>query len=181
MNRRALCLLTCVVSSLGCTDAPTSPERFPIDRLLIFVRDWPDEYVEIDLKRSGGQSTLIMYRPPQVASGGLPAQPRVLIDSIGPQKEDPEEIVEMLKSFDVWAMADSNAVGAACNTKSGYWVCNPTINDYSLVMGVTRGGTTRAQRYTRLKESTSSKTARALGDFIFAWTRRVEGTVESHR
>jgi hypothetical protein len=54
-------------------------------------------------------------------------------------------------------------------------VCNPTFNDYSLVIGVTRGGVTRAQRYTRLKESTSSKTARALGDSIFAMARKRVG------
>ena len=167
-------LLLCAVFTVGCTNGTTSPEDSPIDRLLIFVRDWPAEYVEIDLTRNAAGSTLIMYRPSQAASGGQPAQPRILLDSVGPQKEDPEEIVQLMKAFDVWAMADSNAVGAACNTRGGYWNCNPTINDYSLVMAVMRGGTQRAQRYTRLKESTSNKTARALGDFIFAWKRRVE-------
>jgi hypothetical protein len=96
----------------------------------------------------------------------------VLLDSIGPTKEDPKEIAEILKTFDVWALADSNAAGAACNTKSGHWICNPTFDDYSLVMAVTRDGMVRAQRYTRLEESTSSKTARALGDFVFAMARK---------
>ena len=175
-----LLLLISAVCCLGCNNAtPTSPDRAiaasEIDRLLIFVRDWPNEYVEIDLQRKAGESTLIMYRPAQ------PGLPRILLDSIGPDKEDPEEIVELLKTFDVWALADSNAVGAACNTKSGHWVCNPTFNDYSLVMQVIGGGMTRAQRYTRLGESTSSKTARALGDFILAWKRRVEGSASTKR
>jgi len=174
MKRRVLCLLACAVSFVGCGDSPTSPESSPIDRVLIFVRDWPNDYVEINLTRTAAGSTVIMFRPPQVASGGLPAQPRILLDSIGPQQEEPEEIVELMKNFDVWALADSNAVGAACNTRNGYWACNITSNDYSVVMAVMRGGTTRAQRYTRLRESTSSKTARALGDYILAWKRRVE-------
>jgi hypothetical protein len=110
-----------------------------------------------------------MYRPAQ------PGEPRVLLDSIGPNSEDPEEIVELLKTFDVWAMADSNAIGAACNTLRGYWACNPTVNDYSVVIGMTRGGVTRAQRYTRLRESTSSRTARALGDCVFAMARKRSG------
>ena len=171
MNRRhRLTVAIAVACSVGCGDEPTSPEReiaaSEIDRLAIFVRDWPDEYVEIKLERNAGQSTLVIFRPPQ------PGVPRVVIDSIGPSKDDPEEITELLRKFDVWAMADSNAVGAACNTRSGQWVCNPTFNDYSVVIGVTGGGTTRAQRYTRLRESTSSKTARALGDYVLAIARR---------
>ena len=165
--RSGLALLLCAVVSLGCTDStPTSPAASEIDRLLIFVRDWPDDYVEIDFRRNAGESTLIMYRPAQ------PGLPRILLDSIGPTREDPAEVVELLRNFDVWAMADSNAAGAACNTKSGQWICNPTFNDYSLVMAATRGGVSRAQRYTRLSESTSSKTARALGDFVFAMARK---------
>ena len=173
------CFLLCVACCIGCNKAPTSPARdftsYPIERLLIFVRDWPDDYVEIDLKRNAGGSTLIMYRPPQ------PGRPRVLLDSIGPNTNDPEEIVELLKTFDVWAMADSNAVGAACNTRSGQWNCYPTFNDYSLVMQVIRGGTSRSQRYTNLEASTSSKTARALGDFILAWMRKVQGSAGTKR
>jgi hypothetical protein len=176
-----LVLLICAVCCLGCSkDDPTSPDTrwlpaSEIDRLLVFVRDWPNEYVEIDFKRNAGASTLIMYRPPQ------PGLPRVLLDSVGPSSEDPEEIAELLATFNVWALADSNAVGAACNTRSGQWVCNPTINDYSLVMGVESGGTFRAQRYTRLGESNSSKTARALGDFILEWKRRVAGGAGTKR
>jgi hypothetical protein len=173
----ALCA-ACIACCIGCTDSPTSPDRStvspPIDHLFIFVRDWPNEYVEIELTRNAGASTVIMYRPAQPAAGGQPAQPRVLLDSIGPGKEDPPEIVELLKTFDVWAMADSNAVGAACNTRSGQWICNPTFNDYSLVMQAFGGGTSRSQRYTRLGESTSSRTARALGDFVLAWARKHE-------
>ena len=171
MNRqRWLAVAIVVACSVGCSDEPTSPDReiaaSEIDRLAIFVRDWPDEYVEIRLERNAGQSTLVIFRPPQ------PGLPRVVIDSIGPSKDDTEEIAELLSKFDVWAMADSNAVGAACNTKSGQWICRPTFNDYSVVIGVTGGGTTRAQRYTRLRESTSSKTAHALGDYVLAMARR---------
>ena len=161
-----------VVLCASCSNA-TSPDRVSpplaaseIDRLLVFVRDWPDDYVEIDFKRQAGGSTLIMYRPPQ------PGVPRILLDSIGPVTEDPQEIVELLNSFNVWAMADSNAAGAACSTASGYWVCHPTFNDYSLVMAVEAKGTTRAQRYTALGQSGSNPTARALGDFVFAMMRK---------
>lgn len=166
--RRLRCLTVAMFSafSVACNDAPTSAESAPIDRLSIFVRNWPSEYVEIDFRRSAAGNTLLMYRPPQ------PGVPRVLLDSVGPGTQEPAEIVELLKTFDVWALADSNAVGAACSTKSGGWQCNPTFNDYSLVMAVTRGGVSRSQRYTRLAESTSSKTARALGDFVFAWSRK---------
>lgn len=125
--------------------------------------------MEIDFKRQAGGSTLIVYRPPQ------PGVPRILLDSIGPVTEDPDEIVELLDTFNVWALADSNAAGAACSTKTGQWVCNPTFEDYSLVMAVMSGGTTRAQRYTALGESTSNQAARALGEFVFAMMRRREG------
>jgi hypothetical protein len=170
--RSRLWLLISAVCCFSCTNGmePNASELFPIDRMLIFVRDWPNEYVEIDLKRNGSQSTFTIYRPPQ------PGQPRILLDSIGPAEGDPEEIVELLKNFNIWAMADSNAVGAACNTRGGGWNCNPTFNDYSLVIGVTRGGVTRGQRYTALRASTSNKTARALGDFIFAMARKRTGS-----
>jgi hypothetical protein len=168
--RRYVTVAIGVALGIGCTDPATAPDRATaasdIDRLQIFVRDWPDEYVEIDFQRKAGERTLVVFRPAQ------PGLPRVLLDSIGPTKEDPKEIADLLKSFDVWALADSNAAGAACNTRSGQWSCNPTFNDYSLVMAVTRDGVVRAQRYTRLEESTSSKTARALGDFVFAMARK---------
>ena len=180
LKRMSTCLW--MLALCASCSSPTSPARespplaaAEIDRLLVFVRNWPDDYVEIDFQRQAGGSTLIMYRPPQ------PGVPRVLLDSIGPVTEDPEEIVELLNTFNVWAMADSNAVGAACITKSGQWVCHPTVNDYSLVMLVIRDGQTRAQRYTRLGESNSSRKARALGDFILAWKRRVEGSAGTKR
>jgi hypothetical protein len=171
--RRGLCLLI-LTAGLGCDDSPTSLVRPsgspPIERLQIFVTDWPDRHVEIDFRRQAGGSTLVMFRPPQ------PGVPRVLLDSIGPNAEDPEEIVELLRTFNVWALADSNAAGAACSTKTGQWVCNPTFNDYTLVMAVDGGGTRRAQRYTGLGASTSNQTARALGDFVFAMMRRRESS-----
>ena len=165
--RNRLCVLT-ILFCMGCSDNPTGPDPMTseIDEMAIFVRDWPDEYVEILLTREEGKSTLVIFRPPQ------PGVPRVLLDSIGPDDEDPPEIVELLNTFDIWEMADSNAVGAACNTKSGQWICNPTNNDYSLVIGVSRGGTRRAQRYTRLGESGSSQIARALGDYVFEMARK---------
>src|SRR3712207_3133848 len=112
--RSGLRLLICAVCCVGCNSArPASPDRrevaaSEIDRLQIFVRDWPDDYVEIDFKRNAGESTLTIFRPPQ------PGAPRVLIDSIWPNREDPAEIVELLKSFNVWALAEPNAPGAAC-------------------------------------------------------------------
>ena len=131
--------------------------------------------VEIDFERHSSGSTLIMYRPSQ------PGVPRVLLDSIGPVAEDPQEIVELLGTFNVWAMADSNAAGAACSTRSGGWVCHPTFNDYSLVMAVEAKGTTRAQRYTALGEVGSNATARALGEFVFAMMRKRQGSASAMR
>jgi hypothetical protein len=167
---RSLAAAIAAAFCIGCSDPGTAPggatAASEIDRLQIFVRDWPNEYVEIDFRRKAGASTLVVFRPAQ------PGRPRILLDSIGPNTEDPQEIVELLNTFDVWALADSNAAGAACSTKSGQWICNPTFNDYSLVMGVGRRGVSRSQRYTRLKESTSNKTARALGDFVFALSRK---------
>jgi len=170
LKRMSTCLW--MLALCASCSSPTSPARespplaaAEIDRLLVFVRNWPDDYVEIDFQRQAGGSTLIMYRPPQ------PGVPRVLLDSIGPVTEDPEEIVELLNSFNLWALADSNAAGAACSTRSGQWVCHPTFNDYSLVMAVEAKGTTRAQRYTALGARTSSWPARALGDFVFAMMR----------
>jgi hypothetical protein len=170
--RGGLCVLACAAYSIGCTDAPTSPAQAfkspPIDRLQIFVRDWPNEYVEIDVVRNAGQSTVIVFRPSQ------PGQPRILLDSIGPADRDAEEVAKLLKTFDVWAMAAPNAPGAACRMDGGGWTCNPTFNDYSLVMRVISGGVTRNQRYTRLEKTTSSNPVRALGDFILAWSRKLD-------
>lgn len=176
----------CAALSLACGDSPPTAPRGPlsvsdIDSLRIFVRNWPSEnvreYVQIEFARIGGRSILVMYRPAQPATGGLPAQPRILLDSIGPQDDPPAEIVGIVSTFNVWAMADSNAVGAACSTKTGQWVCNPTFGDYSLVLGVVSGGTRRSQRYTGLDKSTGNAAARALGDFVFAWSRTRAGSV----
>ena len=172
LNRLSKCLLVLALCA-GCSDA-TSPDRespplpdAEIDRLLVFVRNTPaGDHVEIDFQRQAGGSTLLVYEPPQ------PGVPRILLDSIGPVAEDPPEIVELLKNFNVWAMADSNAAGAACSTSTGSWVCHPTFNDYSLVMAVEAKGTTRAQRYTALDAWTANKRARALGEYVFAMMRK---------
>jgi hypothetical protein len=41
-------------------------------------------------------------------------------------------------------------------------------------MRVISGGVTRNQRYTRLEKTTSSNPVRALGDFILAWSRKLD-------
>lgn len=158
---------------IGCTDPPTSPAREivspPIDRLFIFVRDWPNDFVELSLIRDAGRSTLVLFRPPG------DGQPRMVIDSIGPGPTEPEEVRAMLDSFDVWALNAPNAPGAACRTVNGQRSCYATANDYSLVMRVESGAEVRVQRYTGLEKSTGSQSARALGDFILAWVRLLEG------
>ena len=178
---------TCLAFGLGCGDPHhTAPQPSlavaDIDHMRIFVRNWPSEtvseYVQVDFQRIGGQSMLVLYRPAQPATGALPAEPRVLLDSIGPQDDPPPEIVEIVRSFDVWAMADSNAAGAACSTRTGEWVCHPTFRDYSLVLGVESGGTARSQRYTGLEAWSANRSARALGDFVFAWSRKRAGGAE---
>jgi hypothetical protein len=165
---------------VSCSDS-TSPDRVPpplaaseIDRLVVFVRDWPDRYVEVDFRRQAGGSTLVVFRPSQ------PGVPRVLLDSIGPSAEDPAEIVELLDTYNVWALADSNAAGAACSTRTGQWVCNITVEDYSLVMLVQSGGTQRAQRYTALEERTDH-VARKLGDYVFAMMQRRQDRASAAR
>lgn len=154
---------------IGCASPATAPDpaRAPIDRLRMFVTHDGVEHVQIEFTRDAGGSILLMFRPgPNVTA------PRLMVDSIGPATEDPPEIVEILKTFDVWAMADSNAAGASCNTKSGAWVCDIRHFAYTIVMGARRGGVSRSQRYTRLNESVGNKQARALADFVVAWTRR---------
>ena len=84
-------------------------------------------------------------------------------------------VERMLSSFDIWALNAPDAPGAACRTVLGQRSCSITFNDYSLVMQVQRGREVRVQRYTRLEKSTSNRSARALGDFVFAWARMREG------
>jgi hypothetical protein len=157
-----------VALCIGCTDPATSPNRAeaPIDLLKMFVTQDRQEHVQIEFRRQASGSILVMFE------AGPWGTPRKYIDSVGPAAEDPPEIVEILKNFDFWAMADSNAAGASCNTKSGAWVCDIRHFNYTIVMGGRRGGVSRAQRYTRLNESVGNKEARALADYVVAWTRR---------
>ena len=156
---------------VSCSDS-TSPARTvespPIDRLLIFVRNWPTDYVELALTRDAAGVTLVLFHPPG------DGQPRVVIDSIGPGATEPEEIRDLLATFDVWALNAPFAPGAACKGEDEDRVCAITWNDYSVVMLVESGDEVRVQRYTRLDSSNASSPARALGDFVLAWTRRLE-------
>ena len=172
--RSALCLLTFAAWSIGCSDEPTSPAVLPpIDRVLIYARNWPTEEVELAWVRESGHSTVTLFRP---ARDG---QPRLVLDSIGPDLEDPEKVSEMLESFDIWAMNAPNAPGAACRTVNGQRSCAITWNDYSVVMQVERGGNVRVQRYTGLEKPTGDPSVRALGDFVLAWAREREGATAS--
>ena len=179
-KRMSACLwmlaLCASCSSSTSPDRPSPPlDPAEIDRLVVFARDWPDRYVEIDFRRHATGSTLVVFRPSQ------PGVPRVVLDSIGPVAADPAEITELLDTFNVWALADSNAAGAACSTRTGQWVCNPTWEDYSVVLAVWSGGTVRSQRYTRLDDRTSSWAPRALGDFAFAMMQRRQGSASAIR
>ena len=158
---------------LGCGDSPTFSESPPIDRMFIFVRNWPTDYVELSLIREAGGSTLVLFRPP--AEG----QPRMVIDSIGPGATEPPEIATILETFDLWALNAPNAPDAACTTVDGQRSCDITWNDYSVVMRVESGGDVRVQRYTGLETSAGSASARALGDFILAWVERIEASGEA--
>jgi hypothetical protein len=140
----------------------------PIDRLFIFVRKWPTEDVQLTLIRDAGESTVTLFR--QARDG----RPRIVLDSIGPAREDADMVVAMLASFDIWAMNAPNAAGAACRTVYGERYCAATIEDYSLVMRVESGDEVRVQRYTQLEKRTSSRSARALGDFVLEWARKRE-------
>lgn len=177
LSQYAWMLAVCASCSNSAEPAPVSPPlpASEIDRLMIFVRDWPDDYVEIDFRRQAGGSTLVVFRPSQ------PGVPRVVLDSLGPVAEDPQEIAELLDTFNVWALADSNAAGAACSTRSGQWACDITWDDYSVVMAVQARGTQRAQRYTRLGARTSGWAPRALGDYVLAMMRRRTGSASATR
>ena len=163
--RRLLTVAMTAACCIGCSDPPTSPVSPPIDRLFLFARNWPTEEVELFVFREGGQSTIVLFRPAREG------QPRVVLDSIGPAPEEPEEVGEMLASFDIWALNAPNAPGAACTTVNGERFCDITWNDYSLVMRVESGSHVRVQRYTGLEKSTGHPSARALGDFVLAWAR----------
>ena len=166
--RHGLRLLMVAAFCIGCTDSPTSPVSPPIDRLFIFARNWPNDYVELSLIRDAGGSTLVLFRPYREG------HPRMVIDSIGPGAEEPEEVHTMLASFDIWAMNAPDAPGAACRTVNGQRSCAITWEDYSLVMRVESGGKVRVQRYTGLETSTGNPSARALADFVLAWARERE-------
>ena len=174
MRRAGPGLLICAAFWLGCSSAePTSPDPEttapPIHRFLLYARNWPIEEVELAVVRDTSGSTVTLFRP---ARDG---RPRVVLDSVGPNPTDAEEIRVMLDSFDVWALNEANAPGAACRTVDGQRSCAITTNDYSVVMQVERGWDVRVQRYTGLESSTGSRTARALGDYVLAWARRLEG------
>ena len=133
----------------------------PIDRLDLFVRNAAHEFVELSATRHvrGGEVTWYVQR----YDGRL--------RPLGPAEEETEMVVRMLNSFDLWALNDPDAPGAACRTVLGQRSCSITFNDYSLVMQVQSGRDVRVQRYTRLEKTTSNRSARALGDFVFEWAR----------
>ena len=172
MNARR-CLAVAIVAAfcMGCgDDSPTAPAVSPpIDRLFIFATNWPTEEVEFVLIRDAGRSTAMLFRPARNGNA------RIMLDSIGPGPEEPEEVGEMLASFDVWALNAPNAPGAACRTVNGQRTCNPTTNDYQLVMRVESGDEVRVQRYTRLASSTAVPSARGLADFVLEWARDRDG------
>ena len=169
---RSLCVLICVACFIGCTHRarpnalPAAPAEAsvapPIDRVDLFVRNAAREAVELTLMRDTRGNTVTWY----VTRSDGRQRPT------GPAEPDTDMVVRMLNSFDIWAMNAPDAPGAACRTVLGEWSCSITFNDYSLVMRVQRGKEVRAQRYTGLEKSTSNRSARALGDFVFAWRRR---------
>lgn len=175
ISRGSLWLLICAVSCIGCAGRakpnapPTAPAEAavapPIDRVDLFVRNAAREFVELTLTRDTHGSTVTWYV--QRFDGRL--------RPIGPREQDTEMAVEMLSSFDIWALNAPNARGAACRTVLGQRSCAITFNDYSLVMQVQRGKEVRVQRYTGLEKSTANQSARALGDFLFAWARKRDG------
>jgi len=173
LNR--LCLLICLACCIRCTGrakpntlpvAPAAAVAAPtIDRLDLFVRNAAREAVQLTLVRDtrGGTVTWHVLRQDE---RGRP---------LGPVEQDTDMAVRLLNSFDVWALNEPDAPGAACRTVMGERSCSITFNDYSLVMRVQSGQEVRVQRYTRLEKSTSNRSARALGDFVFAWARMRDG------
>jgi len=169
-------LLICAACCIGCTNRanalPGAPAAAlvapPIDRLDLFVRNAAREAVELTMTRDTRGTTVILARP------AYDKRPPVVLDSIGPAGQDTDMVVRLLNSFDLWALNAPDAPGAACRTVMGQRSCSITFNDYSLVMRVQSGREVRVQRYTRLEKSTSNRSARALGDFVFEWARMRE-------
>ena len=135
----------------------------PLDSMIIVVLNRPIETVRLTVARDRGASITTLTRMP------APGRPGALLDSIGPVTEDPEMVRELLRTFDVWAMNESNAPGASCTTVDGLRNCIVVDDDYSIVMMVRSGQHVRVQRYIDLHSRTASRQARALGDFILAW------------
>ena len=167
--RRSLCVLICVACFMGCTTRarpnalPAAPAEAspPIDRVDLFVRNAAREAVELTLTRDTRASTVTWH----VERSDGRRRPS------GPAEQDTDMVVRMLNSFDLWALNAPDAPGAACRTVLGQRSCSITFNDYSLVMRVQSGREVRVQRYTGLEKSKANPSARALGDFIFAWAR----------
>jgi hypothetical protein len=170
--RRGLCLLLCVAGGIGCAtretpEAPDDPSvARTIDRLDLFVRNAKREAFDLTLTRDARGHTVTLAR------AAFEGRPQIVLDSIKPGGQDPEMILQTLASFDVWALNAPNAPGAACKTVRGQRTCYITFNDYSLVMKVQSGRDVRVQRYTGLDRSTGHPSARALGDFVFAWAQK---------
>lgn len=173
--RATLCVLIVAACGIGCTVQRGRPNALPaasgdalaappIDRLDLFVRNAAREFVELSATREVRGSIVAWYV--QRYDGRL--------RPIGPVEQDTEMVVRMLNAFDLWALNAPDAPGAACRTVLGQRNCSITFNDYSLVMRVQSGREVRVQRYTRLEKSTSNQSARALGDFLFAWARTRE-------
>lgn len=142
----------------------------------LFVRNAAREAVELTLTRDARGNTVTLVRPDYDGRRRPWRRSGRVLDSIGPDEQDTDNMaVRMLNSFDIWALNAPDAPGAACRTVIGQRSCSITFNDYSLVMRVQRGREVRVQRYTGLEKSTSNPSARALGDFVFAWARKREG------
>ena len=137
----------------------------PIDSLFIYARR-PTEEVVFSLRRKDGGSRMELLRP---ARDGKPA--RVLAAS-GPGAPDAEEVVTMLRTFDVWSLNAPNAPGASCRTVKGQRKCIIAFQDYSIVMLVSSRGRVRVQRYIGLDEEGGHAGARALGDYLLAWAQQ---------
>ena len=74
-KRLSMCLWMLALC-VSCSNA-TSPDRVSpplaaseIDRLFVFVRDWPDSYVEIDFQRHPTGSTLLVSYPLTLVNTG---------------------------------------------------------------------------------------------------------------